>query len=664
MAKLNAPSWSVLENTPLDRVLLKELRRGNVAFLVGAGVSRPPPSNLPLGGDLVNLMVDALTRRAEISNPRRASVINLISSRLRPEVIFDVLFAEIGTICFRVLRCLGQGEPNYIHYFLAAMLRRGNDVLTTNYDVQIERASADSGLVIQRAISRGAFRKAAKRSSNNVGVLYKLHGSLKLNGNLPDRTSLIAAMRQVGRGLDEAKAQVLERVLQAKPLVVLGYSGRDEFDIVPKLTATPKVKYVHWILHSDLKNPRSLNWSVAKQSNLPVVRLLNSLNGPSRLISCDTQDFVRLLWRKVSTAKPFQARPLVTGVNLRGERLWAELSQPTAVMLVGDLLRSANAPRSAGGLYSQVPKRKGDNALTAKILLKRAQAALDLGDINEAVPLIEKSLPVAWSVKDHTSIVLAYNYLGIISRKRSQWDLALSYYRRALTMARRYGEDLQMVEDLYNNLGIVLEKKKSYRLALRYLKMGLDLARQSGNPQSAAQSLNNLGIAYDNLRKFDDAIASYLESLRLKELIGYRHGIAQTTHNLGLVFEHAGKQDLALYWYAKSLGLKKGLTHDKHGIAQTQSNLGRLFRQQGKVRKARKLLQRAVRVLRHVGDDFGLGEAAEELARLENEARRYSEARTAANDALQIYRKLRLSNDAARCRNLLRKIPPAQDIHI
>ncbi len=243
----NAPA-----ETNSDQILVSEMRRGNVAFLVGAGVSSPSPSNLPVGNELVRLMVDDLVRRAEISDFQRIRIVNLVGSRLRPEVIFDVLFSEIGTICFRPLRCLAQGSPNLIHQFLAAMLCCGNDVLTTNYDVQIERAVLDLGSVISRVISRGAFQRDAIQPPRK-GTLYKLHGSLRVNGNLPHRSSLIAAMRQVGKGLEEGKARVFERILQTKQLVVLGYSGRDEFDIVPKLTATRNVKHVHWITHSKLE---------------------------------------------------------------------------------------------------------------------------------------------------------------------------------------------------------------------------------------------------------------------------------------------------------------------------------------------------------------------------------------------------------------------------
>ncbi len=347
----------------------------------------------------------------------------------------------------------------------------------------------------------------------------------------------------------------------------------------------------------------------------------------------------------------------MTNMGTRVNNFWHAISRSTALTLIGDLLRRANAPRAADRAYRKVLKEQMDPSLDAKMILRRAQVSIDLGNIHHALPMVERSIPLARRVKDYPSLILAYNYRGIIARKQSQWDASITYYQRALASARRFGSNPEVAENIYNNLGIALEKKGSYRSALRYLKKGLALARDSGSPESASISLNNIGIAYDNLNRFDEAIESYLESLSLKELIGYRHGMAQTTHNLGFVHEHAGKPDLAFSWYAKSLALKLGFTHDKHGIAQTQSNLGRLFRQKGDLKKARTLLQPAARVLRTVGDDFGFAEAREELARVEKAARKYSAARVATIDAIKVFTKLRLSKDAGRCRRLLREIP-------
>jgi tetratricopeptide (TPR) repeat protein len=636
------------------RVLIPELQQGRVAFLVGAGVSRPLPSGLPIGTELVSCMVDQLAIQAGISEARRFQIVKLVNSRLRPEVIFDVLFAEIGTTSFRPLTSLRHGSPNLIHYFLATMISQGCDVITTNYDVQVERAALNLGMKIPRITSSKAFQRASINPFNS-GKLYKLHGSLQINGKLPERTSLVAAMRQVGKGLSESKALVLDKILREKRLVVLGYSGRDEFDIVPKLTTTRNVKHVHWVIHSESKKSEDSNKGAIAQTKKYIHQLLKQIDGPSTMLVCNTLTFVKCLRPKEVRVRPMKVTS--SRHHTQFEQSWTDLPAERALILIGDMLRKANAPRAADKAYRDASKRKRDPALNPKIILRRAQATLDLGNINQASPMIEKALTLAKQVKDYPSMVLAYNHLGIIARKQSRWDNAISYYRRALKKAQQFKSDPEDIQNIYNNLGIAFEKKGIYRSALRYLKHGLSLAHTLGDPESVSKSLNNLGIAYDNLREYEDAIESYRESLRLKQLIGYRHGMAQTTHNLALVYEHAGKLDLALSWYAKSLALKKGVTHDKHGIAQTQSNLGRIFRQTGKLNKARVLLHLSIRVLRQVGDNYGFAEASEELAHVEIATGNYLAARNAATDAYKTFFHLKLVRDAGRCRQLLATIP-------
>jgi hypothetical protein len=161
-------------------------------------------------------------------------------------VVFDVLYAEVGADANAAFSLMHATMPNGLHKYLAAMLARRNDVLTTNVDVMIELAARQDGVRLRIAATERAFARSRKAGT---GTLYKLHGTLRMDGRTGRRSALQAAVRQVGKGLRQAPSDVLRRAFAESIVVVLGYSGRDDFDVNPALSQAP-VRHVIWIEHA------------------------------------------------------------------------------------------------------------------------------------------------------------------------------------------------------------------------------------------------------------------------------------------------------------------------------------------------------------------------------------------------------------------------------
>jgi hypothetical protein len=76
-------------------------------------------------------------------------------------------------------------------------------------------------------------------------VLWKIHGTLQDVRGHHCRKSIVATMRRVGakgEGLcfEPGMRAVIEERLNATDLIVLGYSGSDDYDIVPALARYPR----------------------------------------------------------------------------------------------------------------------------------------------------------------------------------------------------------------------------------------------------------------------------------------------------------------------------------------------------------------------------------------------------------------------------------------
>ena len=211
--------------TSIDEAYWRGVIRGGEATLfVGAGVSAPPPSSLPLAAGLVASLIAPVLEPLALPAELARNVESVLVA-LRPEVITDVLLEHLGMDAGRPLLRVLRGRPNAWHGFLAAALGAGCCVITTNFDTLLEQACDALGARHQTVVGTAVDDDVAAKS-----ILFKIHGSIG-----DSLSSIALTVRQVGQGLSARQTRLLRALVENRPLLVLGYSGRDDFDILPAL---------------------------------------------------------------------------------------------------------------------------------------------------------------------------------------------------------------------------------------------------------------------------------------------------------------------------------------------------------------------------------------------------------------------------------------------
>jgi len=241
------------------------LQTGTVTILCGAGVSAAPPSNLPLASALV-----ASARAAFLG--RYDTYIRTFA--VRPETFFKYVYdlAQLELIEY-LKRILSSDKPNSDHLFLATALAAGNHVITTNFDLLIEQAGTHLGVQFNRYVSSLSLKTTIS------GTLLKVHGSIDSS------RSLAVTIDQIGLGLNSQRRSMLEALTKRRTVLVLGYSGYDQLDIMPALATCTYTRLI-WISHdSSAVSPVRV-----KPPNLFVASLPRAQH-----YACDTLSFVRSL---------------------------------------------------------------------------------------------------------------------------------------------------------------------------------------------------------------------------------------------------------------------------------------------------------------------------------------------------------------------------------
>lgn len=266
----------------------------SLVFFVGAGVSWANPTRFPLAGRLLKVGFEQILQRLredrrgrlDRAAMRRWNAFSKQVAAALPSVAhgvgLEITLGELRKIWpFTFSRFLqrwadlAKTRPfNTAHLALAAWIRGGGTVITTNYDCFIEEAYSHlEGHLPERRYwtSRRPPQNDSTRTFDSWrqdlrrgGVLFKLHGSFH------ELDTCVATLDQVGTALSGHRTDLVRNVVSSRPVCVVGWRGVDP-DISPVLAAArgaAAAEPLVWTLYrgDDPDSPISLSDALSRVS--------------------------------------------------------------------------------------------------------------------------------------------------------------------------------------------------------------------------------------------------------------------------------------------------------------------------------------------------------------------------------------------------------------
>jgi hypothetical protein len=165
------------------------------------------------------------------------------------------LYPDPDTLGVRIQRLFGTDIPNPVHRCLANQLLSGGllGLITTNYDLAFEACLSEDRrcFTVFDESTHDAFR-AATSSGRRQHLLFKIHGTAKKGLE----HTLVYKLQQEGL-LEPWKRSLLVELVEARVVMILGYSGRD-FDICPILAEEASPFEIIWLQRSSHLAPAAL----------------------------------------------------------------------------------------------------------------------------------------------------------------------------------------------------------------------------------------------------------------------------------------------------------------------------------------------------------------------------------------------------------------------
>jgi len=557
------------------------LQNGKYTFLVGAGISMPSPTFLPLASTMKEAFISYMTPSEERdfilgSKPPsqqttrchkkdfqngKASLMEFNQKEVRFEQIISLVEKYLDkNLSF--IDYFDEREPNLLHHFLAHAIINGHNVMTTNFDCMVERALSQYGddASVSPVITEKDFKDYSDPDSafkSGRRPIYKIHGS-KVNyiTKEPTEKSLIATMSAIARegkaktfSIAPYKISAFHNLLRNRILVVMGYSGGDEFDMIPTLSESPELSTIIWVQHLE-----GTTFHNARIETLNERFLLDSKNVSNH----DSSE--KLFGGMLREAKK------------RGKHVEIYKVYIDTLMLVAQYLFEHLFPSGKTSAMQKIKFRKDKFDLQAYIkklpsisdIVKYEIACWIYYDINEmksAERCAKRGLYLSKKKKDfaHQCYQIDFlKWLGQIYRFKQQYVKANKKLIKASKLCRKIKDPIKNAVML-NEIGRTYEHRKGYDKAREYYELALAEISNETDLKNKAVYKNNIANIYLITRHFNLALPLFEEVFQIIQQINDRNdhpdqsGIVFSLLNIATTRFHLGEIAIATQKYLDAI---------------------------------------------------------------------------------------------------------------
>lgn len=198
---------------------------------------------------------------------------------------------------------------------------------------------------------------------------------------------------------------------------------------------------------------------------------------------------------------------------------------------------------------------------------------------------------------------------GVFATQLGQYEQAVACLEKSLAIQRRCGTPTE-VGLAINSLAVVLQAQGKLAEAMAHYQEGLALQREAGDQIGRAQTLQNMGAAAVDMGDYPLAQRVSLESLALFRQLKLKWGIAYSSINLALAYVRQGVSDQARLHISEGLQLCHEI-ESLDSVAECLEVLATIEQREGNGPLAAQLLARADWLREQVGSPRQAGSATD-----------------------------------------------------
>jgi len=646
----------------IDTSFNKLIQDKNLTYLIGAGCSINKPSRLPTGKEMMEAIIEYSCHQNF-----KVDIENLINDKeLRFEQLVEI-FIELLDKNLSCIHFFSECKyPNSIHFFLARMIKNSHFVITTNFDSLIEYALIEIGIprsLILPVITKDEFQlydNPYDLFKKDKLSIYKIHGSpsdiIKDTSKTELEESLIVTTKSFvkdKRGLnifelEPYKQKAIENLLKKRTLVVMGYSGSDDFDIIPTLKSIDGINEIIWVSHTNIVNTKiwEIEHDFVKKSYPDVDKILNELKkskkerkifkieGITKKIISELDLFeeidvsyeftlnpIQWFRERIKSPSEIEKIQMCYLIYVKSNHFGKALVCAEKIL---ELSKIENKPywqsvgyNNKGSIYEVQGKLKDaiiyfDKAYEviknnptlsehlAKIYLNKGKALKGQGVLKKSYEIELKALQIAINLKDKIMIAQIHNSLGTIARTLGNNDEAEEYFRSALSLFEEENRPIGKSAVLLN-LALNYRYKGLYKEEYDYLRIATQITENLNSKFYLSACYSELGKYFMIRDDFENALDYYNKTYDIASDLMDIQRQAEILESIGNLFLKQGDLNKALEKYEESFQINND--HEFiPGKAINLEDIGYIFEKKGDLITAINYYNQALKLNKKMGN--------------------------------------------------------------
>lgn len=594
-----------------------------LTFLIGAGCSIDKPSSLPSGEEMMDAIIEFSCHEAF-----KDDIDILVKKK---ELRFEQLVEIFMDLIDNDLQCVKYfskcSDPNSIHFFLAKMIQKGHFVMTTNFDSLIEHALIKIGIPKDQILpiitkeEFEAYKNPYELYEKSLFPVYKIHGSpldiIKNTSWKELRKSLIVTTRSLSenkRGvnifeLEPFKQEAFNSLLKNRTLVVMGYSGNDDFDIIPSLLSIKDINEIIWISHSDNTKPNvyvvdlknntdqlekedkiiyglkqtkkednifkieGLTKNILSQINLyeeieyssefslnPSDWINNHVRHPTKI---EKIQMCYKIFELNNLEKSFECTEKLIDIAIEeGEPYWQSVgffNKANIYRIQGNMTEALIYYDKSLVEMNIVSKQKKH---LIRIHIGKAQILGDQGQLIESHKMLVNALNFGEEMKDAFLIAQIHNSLGNNQRKFGNLDESENHFKLAISLFEKLNSLIGKAV-VYLGWSVVERYRGKYEEELGLLQLAANICKELHSKFYYCPCLTELGNHYNNRENYKMALECYNKALEIALALENNQSRAELLGSIGRVFLRRGYTQQSLEKFNESLQI-----NEKYGYLQ------------------------------------------------------------------------------------------------
>lgn len=201
---------------------------------------------------------------------------------------------------------------------------------------------------------------------------------------------------------------------------------------------------------------------------------------------------------------------------------------------------------------------QNDYKWASKVKLEIATYCLDNRNLDKAIRFFLEAAELASSIEEDDVYYNSQLLLGVIYRKKRNYDRAIFYFKNILSQQylnlnkRLYATTVHHLSWVYLNQGDVFSSKK-------YCIKSIEYYEDVGDTRGLSDAYEQLGLIYLAEKDNVNSLKYLEESLVIRQEIGNKHGTASSLRHLGISHFHEGHIYKSLVYLWKSFRLYKDI---------------------------------------------------------------------------------------------------------